>query len=166
MASVAFAYGYPRFWKGDTNYPLVYGKKDYAFYLDKNSIKIKLNDPPYYIITARTITVYSYRDYAPGNEKYSNDREATGTDSYELFYDEKEMDMRVKDSKTSVWRYLRPQSDYIMQGQSMYVGEAVFYVVTRRKFYGNYLLVVFMVYFLFPTYNVVSKGQGSVYFAY
>ena len=135
-ASVAFAVGYPRFWKGDTNYPLVWGKQGTAWYLDKKSVKIKLNDSPYYVITARTIAV-SHSDYSPGNEKYSNDKDAGSTLDYEFFYDEDEADMRI--GYNSNWRYLRPNGSNVESGMAMYVGEAVFFVATGCKFYGNYL---------------------------
>ena len=138
--SVVFAYGYPRFWKGDTNYPLVWGRRGEAVYLDKSSIKINLNDSPYYIITVQTISVYP-SDYSPGNELYSNDKEAGSTMDYEFFYDEEEMDMREKHSAVSNgnWMYLRPQDGDAMRGRRIYIGEAIFYVATGRKFYGNYL---------------------------
>ncbi|MBE8951203.1 MAG: hypothetical protein SR3Q1_11535 [Quinella sp. 3Q1] len=138
-ASVAFAYGYPRFWKGDTNYPLVDGRQSIAWYLDKNSIKIKFNDPPYYIITAQTIVIND-SDYSPGNEKYSNDKEISSTMDYEFFYDEEELDMRIGDLTISNWRYLRAHEASTAESyHPMSVGEAVFYIATGRKFYGNYL---------------------------
>ena len=139
-ASVAFAGHYPRFWKGDTNYPLVWGRRSEAVYLDKNSVTVKLNAPPYYIITARTVSIYP-SDYTE-EIKYSNDKDPRSPndfDSYEFFYDEDEADMRVGDSSISNWMYLRPQDGDAMRGRRTYIGEAVFYVATGRKFYGNYL---------------------------
>ena len=143
MASIAFAYGYPRFWKGDTNYPCVWGRRGEAVYLNKSSIEFKLNAPPYYIITAQTISIYP-SDYSPGNEKYSNDREPGSPKDihlYEFFFDEDGMDMREKRSAVSNgnWMHLMPQSGDAMRGRRLYIGEAVFYVAVGRKFYGNYL---------------------------
>lgn len=137
-ASIAFAYGYPRFWKGDTNYPFVWGHQGTAWYLDKKSIKIKKSDPPYHIITAQIISV-GHSDYSPGEEKYGNDKEATGNYPLEFFYDEDEMDMRIYYGSKVNWRYLRPLGSNAESGVWMYVGEAVFYVATGRKFYGNYV---------------------------
>lgn len=136
--SVAFAVGYPRFWKGDTNYPFVWGHQGTAWYLDKNSVKIKRIDSPYYIITAEIISV-SHSDYSPDEEKYSNDKEASSKHHLEFFYDEDEPDMRIYYGSKVNWGYLRPQGSNAESGIWMYVGEAVFYVATGKKFYGNYL---------------------------
>ena len=136
LTSVAFAY-YPRFWKGDTNYPHIWGHMGAAFYLDKSSIKVKINKPPYYIITAQVIVVLD-SDY-PGERRYSNDKEAYKNYSHEYFYDEDEMDMREYNPSKDTWHYLGPTYSNAESGRSMAVGEAVFYVAMSRKFYGNYL---------------------------
>lgn len=117
---VAFAEENPRFWNGDKNYPLVWEDSQAAWYLDKNSIKVKVNDPPYFIITAQIVTT-------------------SGTETYEFFFDEEEPDMRVFDKAVADWRYLNPCELTPKEKYPMYIGEAVFYVVQGRKFYGNYL---------------------------
>ena len=117
---VAFAEENPRFWNGAKNYPCVWEDSQVAWYLDKNSIEVKINDPPYFIITAQTVTAH-------------------GNKTYEFFFDEDEPDMRFFDNTISDWRYLNPCELTAKEKYSMYIGEAVFYVVQGRKFYGNYL---------------------------
>lgn len=135
-ASVAFADDYPRFWRGNKNYPMVWAHMGTAFYLDKSSVKVKLSEPPYYIITAVTIPV-SNSGVTPDHPRYNKDEKPGSLLSYEFFYDEDEADMRS--GYNSNWRYLRPQGSNAESGMTMYVGEAVFYVATGRKFYGNYV---------------------------
>ena len=118
--SVVFAAEVPQFLNGDKNYPCVWNDSQAAWYLDKNSIKFKVNDPPYFIITAQVVT-------------------ASGTESYEFFFDEDETDMRVFDKAAADWRYLNPCEIAAEEKFSMYIGEAVFYIAQGRKFYGNYL---------------------------
>ena len=118
--AVAFAAEAPRFWNGDTSYPLVWEDSQAACYLDKNSITMKVNDAPYYIITAKIVTT-------------------NGTQSYDFFYDEDDADMRIFDRAVADWRYLNPCEVTAEEKPSMYIGEAVFYVSQGRKFYGNYL---------------------------
>lgn len=117
---VAFAEENPHFWNGDKNYPLVWEDSQEVWYLDKNSIKVKVNDPPYFIITAQILTT-------------------SGTKTYEFFFDEDEPDMRVFDEAVADWRYLNPREFTAKEKYSMYIGEAVFYVGQGRKLYGNYL---------------------------
>lgn len=136
--SIAFADDYPLFWRDNKNYPIVFGHTGTAFYLDKTSINIELNAPPYYIITAVTVNV-SNSGVSPDHPKYNKDETPRDTRSYKFFYDEKEINMREKYSPTFDWRYLRPQGCNAESGFFMWVGEAVFYVATGRKFYGNYL---------------------------
>lgn len=118
MSGIAFAET-SRFWNGDKNYPLVW-EDTAAWYLDKNSLNVKVNDPPYFIITARTLT-------------------ANGTATCEFFFDEDEPDMRIFDQNIGDWQYLNPCDVTAEKKYLMYVGEAVFYVAQGRKFYGNYL---------------------------
>lgn len=137
-ASVTFADDYPRFWRGDKNYPMVWAKMGTASYLDKKSVKIKFSKPPYYIITAITIPV-SNSGVTPDHPRYNKDEKPGASISHEFFYDEYEMDMREGDSSKSRWRYLRPQATTAGGRGSLYIGEAIFYVATGKKFYGNYL---------------------------
>ena len=120
VTTVAWADSPARFWLDDKNYPLVLKDSQPARYLDKNSIKVKVNDPPFFIITAQTVT-------------------ADGIETYEFFFDEDEPDMRLFDKTAADWRYLNPSDIAPEEKISMYVGEAVFYVLHGRKFYGNYL---------------------------
>ena len=76
-----------------------------------------VNDAPFFIITAQTVT-------------------AGGTVTYKFFFDESEPDMRVFDVAVDDWRYLNPSKD---TDYRMYIGEAIFYFAHGRKFYGNYL---------------------------
>ena len=151
-ASVASAYAieFPRFWNDDKNYPLIWHDSGIrAGYLNKNSIQIKVNDPPYYIITAQIVIVG--KDYNSTDSTQFSDEETFGAASYwasheplgvsscEFFYDEEEPDMRVK-YQTDNWHYVGfNNSGSTILGRMLHVGEAVFYISQGRKFYGNYL---------------------------
>ena len=117
--TVAGAAETPQFLNGNKKYPLVWDDSQESWYLDKSSIKIKVNDAPFFIITAQILM-------------------ANGNETYEFFFDEEEADMRIFDRAVSDWRYLNP-SDDTSKKYLMYIGEAVFYVSQGRKFYGNYL---------------------------
>lgn len=120
VTSVAFANEHQHFWNDDKNCPLVWEDSQSAWYLDKNSIKVKVSDAPFFIITAQIIT-------------------PSGTETYEFFFDEDAPDMRFFDKSVADWRYLNPGEVAANEEYLMYVGEAVFYVVQGQKFYGNYL---------------------------
>ena len=155
------------YWQDDKNYPLVWAAHSgLAWYLDKNSIKVEVSDPPYYIISAKTIFVLldskaSYYDHSPHTPERDN------LNSYRFFYDEEEMDMRL-DSKadnwelffgttksnksTANWILLYPPLNWGLSGtRPVCVGEAVFYVSQGRKFYGDYL------------WDYVSFDSGTFY---
>ena len=110
----------PRFWNGDKNYPLIWENSQVAWYLNKNSVTVKINDPPFFIITAQVVT--------------TNDSE-----TYEFFFDEDDIDMRVFDKAIADWQPLNPSEVTAANQHVIYAGEAVFYVTQGRKFYGNYL---------------------------
>ena len=76
MTSVAFAGESAIFYNEDRNYPLVLDNSRTAWFLDKNSIKINVNDPPFFIITVQVAT-------------------ANGVETCEFFFDEGEPDMRI-----------------------------------------------------------------------
>ena len=117
-------------------------------YLDKNSIKVEVSDPPYYIITASTITVLNPKHY-----KFKGN--GISSQEYTFFYDEDEVDMRyweiahVESYKSYYkWLYLHPYNSIVVNGDKRAVtgygiptcvGEASFYISQGRKFYGNYL---------------------------
>lgn len=84
--------------------------------MDRSSINVTVNDEPFFIITARTVT-------------------ADGIDTHKFFFDESTPDMRVFDTVAGYWRYLNPCEGLTCP---VYVGEAVFYFALGRKFYGNY----------------------------
>ena len=142
IASVAFAESPPKFYNNDKNYPLIYPHNGMPRYLDKNSIKVEVSDPPYYIIKASTITVVNPKHY-----KFEGN--GISSQEYTFFYDEDEVDMRCYDTNNVEsyhnWLYLRPH--YIVDsgnaitgvGIPACVGEASFYISQGRKFYGNYL---------------------------
>ena len=160
---ISHAEEYSTFWKsstvkfqnylhGDKNYPLIFARYDSAWYLDKNSIKVEVNDPPYYIISANTAFVLldSKSSY------YENNPSALERDknlnSYRFFYNEDETEMRL-DNKSSNWKifflnesnendwiYIYPPLNWGLSGtRPVCVGEAVFYAALGRKFYGNFL---------------------------
>lgn len=117
--SVAFAEFAP-FLNGNKNYPLIWENSQTAWYLDKKSATIKVNDPPFFIITAQVLT-------------------AGGAETYEFFFDEDDVDMRVFDKAVADWRHLNPSEVTAENQQALYAGEAVFFITQGRKFYGNYL---------------------------
>ena len=118
--AVACAAEVPRFWNGDKSCPLIWEDSATAWYLDKNSIKVKVNDPSFFIITAQIITT-------------------SGIETHDFFYDEDEPDMRIFDKTIADWRYLNPCDATAKELPFIYMGEAVFYVANGRKLYGNYL---------------------------
>lgn len=137
---------YPNYWQDNKNYPLVFARNGIAWYLDKNSIQIEVDDPPYYIIKANTIL-------SPiSSSAYSPNPELDKINSYRFFYDESTMDMRL-DSKSDNWElffstesnindwiYIYPPLNWGLSGcRPVCVGEAVFYVSQGRKFYGDFL---------------------------
>ena len=117
VANVAYAAKTPPFMNGDKNYPLIWEDSQAMHYLDRSSVKVSVNDAPFFIITAQTVT-------------------AGGNATYKFFFDESEPDMRVFDFAVGDWRYLNPSKD---ADYRMYIGEAIFYFARGRKFYGNYL---------------------------
>ncbi len=110
---------------GDKNFPFVNAReKDYAFYIDKSSIKVKLKAPPFYIISTKikvvdeNLTAY----YEP---------------EIEFFYDEENLEMlnrRELPEESWRWRYSTPYSYNEVE-----IGEAIYYLSQGKKFYGNYL---------------------------
>ena len=117
VANVAHAAKAPSFLNGDKNYPLVWEDSQAAHYLDKSSVKVIVNDEPFFIITAQIVT-------------------SGGTETYKFFFDESEPDMRIFDNAVADWRYPDPSknADY-----RVYIGEVVFFLTCGRKLYGNYL---------------------------
>ena len=160
---ISHATEYSTFWKSssvkfqnylrdDKNYPLIFARYESAWYLDKNSIKVEVNDPPYYIISANTIFLLldsksSFYENNPG--ALEGDK---NLNSYRFFYNEDEMEMRL-DRKSSNWGlffstefnendwiYIYPPLNWGLSGtRPVCVGEAMFYVALGRKFYGNFL---------------------------
>lgn len=109
----------PPFFNGDKNFPLVLENSQAARYLDKNSVTVEVNDPPFFIITAKILT-------------------AGGNETCKFFFDENDVDMRIFFDADDDWKHLNP-SDIAAEKNFMYVGEAIFFVAQGRKFYGNYL---------------------------
>lgn len=105
---------------GDKNFPLVWENSQAAWYLDKNSVTVKVNDPPFFIVSAKVVT-------------------AGGAETCEVFFDEDDVDMRIFDNSTKDWLHLNPSEVTAENQQAMCIGEAIFYVTQGRKFYGNYL---------------------------
>lgn len=115
-ANVTFAQP-PPFFNGDKNFPFV--ENSQTAYLDKNSVTVEVNDPPFFIITAKILT-------------------ADGNETYKFFFDENDVDMRIFFDAEDDWKHLNP-CDVAAEKNFMYVGEAIFFVAQGRKFYGNYL---------------------------
>lgn len=144
--TTTFAYEnpYPLYWNDDKNFPIIWGRMGRAIYLDKSSIKVNLNDPPFYIISGSWV-------WGPGKEELEDEtRNIANKKAYleyknnlqigfgiKFFYDEKEKDMRYA-SGVNKWIYVRHGISYTHEG-SLYLGEAIFYVAIRKKFYGGYL---------------------------
>ena len=154
VTSVAFA-KYPLHWNDDKNFPLVWGHHGMADYLDKNSIEIKLNDPPFYIISFKILEVSNADLTEEQLREYNQIQEICYSKyGYEFFYDEEERDMRSRTrfyyedkgwSEWNDWHFVRPYVYGMSDGlRFTSYGEMAFYVVHRRKFYGNYLWKVIM----------------------
>ena len=120
MTGVVSAGDSPGFYNDDKNYPLVWENTESVWYLNKNSIKVRVSDPPFFIINAQIVT-------------------SNGMETHEFFFDEDEPDMLVFDKTIADWRYLNPCNITDKDNYLVYVGEAIFYVSQGRKLYGNYL---------------------------
>lgn len=104
------------------NFPFVNAReKDYAFYIDKSSIKVKLKAPPFYIISTKikvvdeNLTAY----YEPETE---------------FFYDEENLEMlnrRELPEESWRWRYSTPYSYNEVE-----IGEAIYYLSQGKNFTG------------------------------
>ena len=111
-----------KYWNGDKNCPIIWSRFGVDIYLDKSSIKVELNDPPFYII---------YAKFTRGGLRF--------------FYDEKEKDMRYA-SGVNKWEYVRPHGVSSTHTRFLYMGEAIFYLALRKKFYGSYLVKELLLY--------------------
>ena len=142
---------YPKYLNDDKNYILIFAHSGDAWYLDKTSIKIEVEDPPYYVISANTIFVRLDEELS-ANYHSSNKELLNKLNSYTFFYDEEEVDMRLRntpacnwdiffgEADANGWHVLYPPLNWGMRGtRPDCVGEAVFYIALGRKFYGNFL---------------------------
>ena len=142
---------YPNYLIDDKNYILVFANSGDAWYLDKNSIKIEVEDPPYYVITAKTIFVRPDEELSADYHS-SNKEPLNKLNSYTFFYDEEEVDMRLRntpdcnwdsffgEADANGWHVLYPPLNWgLSGGRPVCVGESVFYIAQSRKFYGNFL---------------------------
>ena len=152
--TVAYGNIYPNYWKGDKNFPFIFGYHGYGrieyknnpeglslldildtVYLDKNSIKVESRQRPFLKISATIIYVSdSYWKYGEHYETFTT----ISTREMEFFYDEETLDMKSlslpHDAESLGWGNCTPYSIYGTE-----IGEAIYYLSQGKKFYGNYL---------------------------
>lgn len=152
--STTFAYEnpYPNYWNDDKNFPIVWANQGVYCYLDKTSIKIILDDYPFYIISVKVLVVsYTYTD-EEGNSGFHEEPKIIYGDEQEFFYDYEERDMRIR-NRENQWVYIRP--DFALENKrsrNVNIGEAIFYLASpkmsgyyrhmllkKQRFYGDYL---------------------------
>ena len=123
---------WPSYWKGDKKFPLIFGFRMNSFYLDRTSMVVKENNPPYYVIAANVFSVENNTDYS----YQSNAIKHTWT--FEIRYDDNETSMYLKTDDG--WTYLSPLATGSTREQEMAMnaGEAMWYVFKGSKFYGAY----------------------------
>ena len=155
--STTFAYEnpYPNYWNNDKNFPIVWANQGVYCYLDKTSIKIILDDYPFYIISVKVLVVsYTYTD-EEGNSGFYEEPKIIYGDEQEFLYDYEERDMRIR-NRENQWVYIRP--NFALENKrarDVNIGEAIFYLSSWKcgtlvgyiglraqhaKFYGDYLI--------------------------
>ena len=118
----------PQYLWDDENYPRVWTQMDDAFYLDKSSINIEMEDPPRYILRALILStplLHNHKDIMPLSIKVER-----------LLYDEEEEKMYAWWWQDMQWHYMPPDGCNAESGRGMRVGEAAFYLAYGEKFYG------------------------------
>lgn len=155
VTSAAFA-NYPRYWNNDKNFLIIWGRQGIATYLDKTSINVKVWDPPFYIISVKVLWVsYNYTD-EEGNSGFHDNPKIGGYEEYEFFYDEEERDMRRR-NRENQWNYRLPSfASENKRSRDVDIGEAIFYLTRRKKFYGDYLAKDIL-----PYDSRVERGEKS-----
>ncbi len=118
----------PQYLWDDANYPRVWTQMDNAFYLDKSSIYIEMEDPPQYILRALILStpmLHNHKDIMPLSIKVER-----------LLYDEEEEKMYAWWWQDMQWHFVPPDGCNAESGRGMRVGEAAFYLAYGEKFYG------------------------------
>lgn len=118
----------PQYLWDDANYPRVWTQMDNAFYLDKSSIYIEMEDPPQYILRALILSTpmhHNHKDIMPLSISLER-----------LLYDEEEEKMYAWWHRDEEWHYMPPHGSNAESGMGMRVGEAAFYLAYGEKFYG------------------------------
>lgn len=119
---------------GDYNYPYVSGMSTgNVWYLNIRSMAIEKYEPPYYVLSADII-----RTFWPGRldePQYT----VLSTERYRFFYNYNDRKMYVDVGKPGQenWKYLDPthwfhENEYVGR-----MGESVWYMAYRMKFYGD-----------------------------
>ena len=128
VSSVAYA-GFPDYYMGDRNRPLIWGHMGTGWFLDKTSLICIEYKPPCYTLEAKLLLV---NNADRGNITIS--RKST----IRIFYNYDDMKMYVdKSNGLNDWRYLKPNGSNAESGLPMYAGEAMFYINYGMKFYGS-----------------------------
>lgn len=156
--TTTFAYEnpYPLYWNDDKNFPMIWARQGMYCYLDKTSIKIILDDHPFYIISVKVLVVsYTYTD-KEGNSGFHEEPKIIYGDEQEFFYDYEERDMRIR-NRENQWVYLKPSfASENKRSRNIDIGESIFYLTQRRKFYGNSLAKDIL-----PYDSRVERGEKS-----
>lgn len=112
-----------RYLRDDKNYPLVWISQEWAWYLDKGSIYVEMEESSQCILRVLVLdmTFLHYDDSLPRSMH-----------SYRVRYNKDEGKMYEWNFNAEEWRYLPPDRS----NTSLYVGEAAFYLVYGEKFYA------------------------------
>ncbi len=117
-----------RFLWDDENYPRIWAHGVDAWYLDKSSVHVEMEEPPQYILRVFIMRTpqFHYNDILPSRIL-----------SCRFLYDEDEEKMYIGSrTQEDDWRYMPPDGDNAKSGLSMWVGEAAFYLAYGERFYG------------------------------
>ena len=130
LSSIAQArYPYPEYRNDDRNFPLVWGHDGTAFYIDRSSIEISRQSDTVLVAAINVLTVDER-----GTEYRSNITDGTVTQKqmFAFAYDESNLSMYNYDENKDELVPVLP----LARGVVHYSGEALYYIVTGKKFHG------------------------------
>ena len=117
------------YYNNDKRFPMVWRNRGVATYIDKSSLIVQKYAPPQYVIA---ITAFEAGDAGYG--KVSNYR----VERYFYNFERTEM-YRDKHPGKNEWEFVSPNGSIQQEGYSAKcIGEAIYYLCYRLKFYGTY----------------------------
>ncbi len=117
------------YYNNDKRFPMVWRNRGVATYIDKSSLIVQKYAPPQYVIA---ITAFEAGDAGYG--KVSNYR----VERYFYNFERTEM-YRDKHPGKNEWEFVSPNGSLQQEGYSAKcIGEAIYYLCYKLKFYGTY----------------------------